>query len=207
MFQKLTPADYLTTTWSGGTTTQLAIFPGNARYADRDFLWRISSATVDLEVSDFTPLPDYDRHIATLEGEITLTHNGGAPLTLVPGQVHSFSGGDETHCLGRCRDFNLMLRKGRAAGIMEALTVTAACRIGRPERPEGLAGNCSEAESKDPFPAACLLYCVSGFVHVAAGEENCTLAAGDSLLTDLDSVTLTPDPGEAKLMLCRMVLT
>ena len=199
MFRKLTPADYLTTAWSGGTTTQLAIFPETARYADRDFLWRISSATVDLEVSDFTPLPDYDRHIATLEGEITLTHNGGAPLTLVPGQVHSFSGGDETHCLDRCRDFNLMLRKGRAAGAMEAIHLT--------DSPTALNTGTSPACPPSSAAEQILLYCVSGSVQAAAGEETCTLTAGESLLTDLPAVTLTPDAGEARLMLCRMGLT
>ena len=58
---KLTPADFVTSTWSGGTTTQLAIAPEGAVYAERSFLWRVSSATVELETSDFTPLPDYNR--------------------------------------------------------------------------------------------------------------------------------------------------
>ena len=57
-FTLLTPADYLTTSWSGGTTTQLTIAPAGAVYADRDFLWRVSSATVELDESDFTALPD-----------------------------------------------------------------------------------------------------------------------------------------------------
>ena len=57
----LTPADDVTTQWSGGATTQLAIAPKGAVYADRDFLWRLSSATVELDESDFTPLPAYDR--------------------------------------------------------------------------------------------------------------------------------------------------
>ena len=118
MIQKLTQDNYTVSAWSGGTTTQLAIWPPEAKYADRDFLWRISSATVDLEESDFTPLPDYDRLISTLEGEIELTHNGGAPLTLRPFEVHSFSGADATHSRGRCRDFNLMLRRGKVRGTM-----------------------------------------------------------------------------------------
>ena len=68
----LTKADYVTTSWSGGTTTQLAIAPEGAVYADRDFLWRLSSATVELDHSDFTPLPDYNRFLSVLEGEIQL---------------------------------------------------------------------------------------------------------------------------------------
>jgi hypothetical protein len=74
----LKPDNYIVSTWSGGTTTQIGIAPQGAVYADRNFMWRISSATVDLEVSDFTPLPDYDRLIATLEGEIDVTGAGDA---------------------------------------------------------------------------------------------------------------------------------
>lgn len=73
----LTQADYQISQWSGGTTTQIAIAPQGALYADRDFLWRLSSATVDLDESDFTPLPDYHRLIAPLRGEMELTHDGG----------------------------------------------------------------------------------------------------------------------------------
>lgn len=55
--QHLTPSDYITTKWSGGLTTQLGIAPAGAVYADRDFLWRLSSATVEDAESDFTALP------------------------------------------------------------------------------------------------------------------------------------------------------
>ena len=50
---KLTSPDFVTTTWSGGKTTQLAIAPDGASYAERAFLWRISSATVELEAYGF----------------------------------------------------------------------------------------------------------------------------------------------------------
>ena len=82
--QHLTPKDYITTKWSGGLTTQLGIAPEGAVYADRDFLWRLSSATVEDTESDFTALPDYERLISTLEGTIELNHNGGEKLTLNP---------------------------------------------------------------------------------------------------------------------------
>ena len=114
--QHLTPSDYITTKWSGGLTTQLGIAPASAVYADRDFLWRLSSATVEDAESDFTALPDYERLISTLEGTIELNHNGGEKLTLNPYEVHRFDGGDNTHSWGCCRDFNLMLRKGKCEG-------------------------------------------------------------------------------------------
>ena len=80
----LTGKDYTTTRWSGGTTTELLIRPRGAVYGQRAFLCRISSATVELAESTFTALPDYTRLIATLEGTITLAHDGGEPLTLAP---------------------------------------------------------------------------------------------------------------------------
>ena len=81
--QHLTPKDYITTKWSGGLTTQLGIAPEGAVYADRDFLWRLSSATVEDAESDFTALPDYERLISTLEGTRLQPH---APQGQVRGQ-------------------------------------------------------------------------------------------------------------------------
>ena len=203
MMKKMTAArDYAVSAWSGGTTTQLAIFPPEAKYSDRDFLWRVSSATVELEESDFTALPDYDRLIATLRGEIVLTHNGGAPLTLRPFEVHAFSGADATHSVGRCTDFNLMLRRGRASGTMEALHLAGSAQTspakGRGSAVSGAEEGCrplaaedspachserSAAESKNPFsPAstvgtsiACPLPGETLLLYCAAGS--CTVGA------------------------------
>ena len=121
----MTPDRYIVSQWSGGTTTQVAIAPEGAVYADRDFLWRISSASVDLEESDFTALPDYHRWISTLEGGMTLSHEGGEKIVLAPYDVHQFDGGVDTHSWGRCTDFNLMLRKGKCEGTVRALKLAA----------------------------------------------------------------------------------
>lgn len=110
--------EYIKSTWSGGTTTQIGIYPADAEYKDRDFLWRISSATVDLEESTFTLLPDYDRIIMTLKGNMELAHNGGNPVTLEPFEIHEFDGADHTLSRGRVVDFNLMLRKNLCRGFV-----------------------------------------------------------------------------------------
>lgn len=112
---------YRTTEWSGGLTTELAIAPEGSAYADRDFLWRLSSATVDAEESRFTALPDYDRIILTLKGKIRLSHNGGEWIELSEYEPHSFDGADETRSVGKVRDFNLMMRKGRCRGRVEVI--------------------------------------------------------------------------------------
>lgn len=118
----LTREDYVTTNWSGGTTTQLAISPEGAVYANRDFLWRLSSAAVELPHSDFTPLPDYNRFLSVLEGEIRLKIGADEPVSLAPGRVAAFDGGVPVESWGRCVDFNLMVRKGRAEGAVEVLS-------------------------------------------------------------------------------------
>ena len=117
----LRPADYTVSDWSGGRTVQLSIGPEGERYADRRFLWRISSATVELETSEFTSLPDYERLIAPIRGEMILSHNGGEEILLRPFEVHRFDGADLTVSKGKCTDFNLMLRKGCITGEMRPI--------------------------------------------------------------------------------------
>ena len=115
--------------WSGGTTTELSIAPENGDYQSRDFLWRLSSATVELEESVFTPLPDFDRIILTLEGEMDICHDGGSWIHLEELSPHRFDGASETRSRGRVTDFNLMLRKGACTGELEALSGSGSWRM------------------------------------------------------------------------------
>lgn len=159
----LTPDDYIISSWSGGTTTQLAISPADADYAERDFLWRVSSAVVGLESSSFTPLPDYERIISVLEGGMSLRHNGGEPIQLGQYQIHRFDGADETRSEGRCTDFNLMLRKGRCAGCMDSLRVAGG------------------KAAFDILPnVEALLYCCNGSTTAKLGGEGVQLEQGQA---------------------------
>lgn len=107
----LHPQDFVTTQWSGGTTTQLFIWPEGADYGRREFSVRISSAVVALEESDFTPLAGVLRYITPLVGGFTLTHPGKAPVAMAPLDApYRFSGEEPTHCVGTATDFNLMLK-------------------------------------------------------------------------------------------------
>ena len=113
----LTEKDYKVGRWSGGSTTELFIWPEGADYGKREFTLRVSSARVDLEESDFTPLQGVLRYITPLSGGFTLTHPGSTPVAMAPLDApYRFSGETPTHCVGRATDFNLML-KG-AAGEM-----------------------------------------------------------------------------------------
>ena len=103
--------------WSGGTTTQIDLFPACSTYGARDFAFRVSSATIEESPSQFTSLPDYQRWIAMLSRPVVLEHafqnrEGLERVELAPLQVHPFDGGTPTTSIGKAVDFNLMLRKG-----------------------------------------------------------------------------------------------
>ena len=111
--------EVITTEWSGGTTSQLAIAPAGAVYADRDFDWRLSSAEVNDEKSTFTPLPDYHRFLTIRKGTLKMRHDGGEWYSIGEGDVAEFEGGSLTESEGKVTDFNLMVRKGRVEGALD----------------------------------------------------------------------------------------
>ena len=165
-------SDYHTSRWSGGTTTELAIAPQGSVYGERDFLWRLSSATVELEESTFTPLADYDRILMTLKGGIQLSHNQGNWISLAEFEPHAFDGADETVSIGKVTDFNLMLRKDRCRGFLlplrmekgETLDLRGALAFDMPEYEE------------------LLIYCYQGELTVTAeAGRSFYLQKGDTL--------------------------
>jgi uncharacterized protein len=101
-------SEQITTSWSGGTTTQLFIYPENANYQERNFLFRISTATVETEESVFTKLPGISRQIMILAGTLKLEHTGRYTKILQKFETDSFEGDWETRGYGKVTDFNLM---------------------------------------------------------------------------------------------------
>ncbi len=113
----------ITNEWSGGTTTQLSIFPENANYTDRDFIWRLSSATVQQENSEFTQLPDYNRILMVLDGKLELNHNDTEIIYLNALDQNEFDGVSQTKSSGKAVDFNLMMRKDKCSGKLKAVSM------------------------------------------------------------------------------------
>ncbi len=101
-------SEQITTPWSGGTTTQLYIYPENSTYQDRNFQFRISTATVETEESVFTKLPGISRQIMILDGTLKLEHTGRYTKILHKFETDSFEGDWETKGFGKVKDFNLM---------------------------------------------------------------------------------------------------
>lgn len=104
----ITKKEYKTSSWSGGTTTELFIYPPESTYQERNFQIRISSATVDVDESNFTKLPDYNRVLMILSGELEINHQNHHSKTLSQYGCDYFDGAWDTSAKGKVRDFNLM---------------------------------------------------------------------------------------------------
>jgi environmental stress-induced protein Ves len=146
----LTPADYRRMPWKngGGHTTEIATFPAGSDFAS--FVWRVSIADV-LQDGPFSPFTDVDRTLVLLAG-------GGMRLTGECGPIELrtafepivFSGDASLQCsllAGPVRDFNLMVRRGKARGTV------VVCRDGN-----------GQLASADTY-----------ICHAAAGAAECTV--------------------------------
>lgn len=143
-----------------GMTREIALFPPGAD--SDDFLWRASVADV-VGPAPFSRFPGVDRVIVLLDGNgfrMTLDDTDVHALT-TPFAPFAFAGEASVTVQlagGPTRDFNLMLRRGRACGRVEAWHVPGGWGC-----PADLA----------------LLYCARGHVEIPDG----TLAGGDTWLT------------------------
>lgn len=99
---------FKTTDWSGGKTTEMFIYPEACIYSDRNFDFRISSATIEVESSNFTPLEGYYRLLTIIDGEIELIVNNSTQVTLKQDEPFWFSGSDDVTSRGKVRDFNVI---------------------------------------------------------------------------------------------------
>ncbi|WP_422361515.1 HutD family protein [Reichenbachiella sp.] len=120
IIQHLKPDSTKIIFWAKGSSQELFIYPPTADFQKRDFLFRISLATVEAESSVFTPFPGVQRTLMLLKGEHTLMHKGYHTKRLSPFEQDTFEGDWETSSLGKATNFNLMCRSG-ASGIMKYL--------------------------------------------------------------------------------------
>jgi len=108
--------------WNGGSTTELFIYPMTSKYATRNFSFRLSTATVNIENSTFTSLPGITRTLMVLDGEMSLTHKDHHTAKLGRFDSDNFKGDWNTFSKGKCSDFNLMTM-GNTQGTVESLHV------------------------------------------------------------------------------------
>lgn len=118
----ITADKFNTINWPGGTSTQLYIYPETSDYALRNFDFRLSTARVEVEKSDFTPLSGISRKIMILDGEIEISHKNHYTKKLNEFDIDEFEGDWETSSIGICVDFNLMTR-GKTKGKLNSLKI------------------------------------------------------------------------------------
>ncbi len=162
----ITADNFKPASWSGGTTTQLFIFPPTASYQQRNFQFRLSSATVDVEKSDFTSLPGFSRKLMILAGKITISHQGHYSKQLNKFDVDTFEGDWNTSSVGKCTDFNLMTTDSTFGEI-------SACIIEK-----GKPLSISIKESCDWY----FIYLFAGIVGMKINDEIVSLSKGDLLV-------------------------
>lgn len=188
-FKVIRRGQYKTTNWSGGTTTELFIFPPGSEYKNRNFTWRLSSASVQTESSTFTSLPGISRIIMVLEGSLQLEHKNYHSAKLGPFDQDSFEGEWVTESYGKAIDFNLMMSK-ECRGNIEAFSIKGNEIIDLYENKRP-----SKEEYKNISEA---IYCVSGQVEVLCDiTEKIKALEGDLIL-------ITRDVDEIR---CKMTLS
>lgn len=94
--------------WDGGETFEYCIYPSTSSYAERNFQWRISSATIVKSPSTFTQFQHYNRHLVMLDNDLQIKRNGQLenyqPLT-----VFQFQSDDHILSYSLGQDYNLMV--------------------------------------------------------------------------------------------------
>jgi environmental stress-induced protein Ves len=168
----LGPEEYRTSAWSGGTTTELFIFPAGSDYKKRDFLFRISTASVSIPFSKFTPLPGINRVIMIIEGEIELEHKNHYSKILHKFDVDTFTGDWESSSRGLCTDFNVMTR-GNYTGIVQPIELQK--------------GKMVEVSNLKEISFLCL-YALKGVSNIKSGDKEFQINSGELfVLQDITS--------------------
>lgn len=111
--------ELITSKWQGGSTTQLAIYPEDSSYREQNFIFRLSTAKVEIAESTFTKLPGVSRIIMILDGVLQLEHKEHYSKTLHKFDTDSFPGDWDTISYGRATDFNLMTI-GKTTGSLQS---------------------------------------------------------------------------------------
>lgn len=163
--------NFAVSNWTGGKTKQLAIFPETAKYLDRNFIWRLSTATCEKEESDFSRLPDYDRVLMVLKGEIVLAHQDVRVARLGELDQDSFDGGYRTKGFGQITDYNLMVAKGNK-GFLDVIVAGE----------DSLTPEIEEEPEYEKFTQT--YFCRDGYATITINGETNMLMPGQQLVVD-----------------------
>jgi len=94
--------------WSGGLTYEYMIYPKTAIYANRDFAFRISSATIEQTPSEFTKFKGYHRYLVMLDNDLDVEVNK-EKKAYGKYEIMKFNSDDEVTSFTKGTDFNWMV--------------------------------------------------------------------------------------------------
>jgi environmental stress-induced protein Ves len=94
--------------WSGGLTYEYMIYPKSANYTDRDFVFRISSATIEQVPSEFTKFMGYHRYLVMLDNCLDIELNKEKKV-YEKYEIMEFNSDDEVNSYTNGMDFNWMV--------------------------------------------------------------------------------------------------
>ena len=94
--------------WSGGLTCEYMIYPETASYSDRDFVFRISSATIEKVPSEFTKFKGYQRYLVMLDNSLHIEVNEEKKV-YEKYEIMEFNSDDEVTSYTKGIDFNWMV--------------------------------------------------------------------------------------------------
>ncbi|OXA65458.1 hypothetical protein B0A67_24375 [Flavobacterium aquidurense] len=94
--------------WSGGSTYEYMIYPKTANYSDRDFAFRISSATIEKVPSAFTKFQGYHRYLVMLDNSLDIEVNKEKKI-YEKYEILEFNSDDEVTSYTKGIDFNWMV--------------------------------------------------------------------------------------------------
>jgi len=167
-FHVLPSHSFTTNQWSGGTTTELFIYPKESSYQERDFLFRLSTATVEVEESTFTSLPGVYRKLMILDGKITINHQDHYKKSLNTFDTDAFEGSWKTTSVGHCKDFNLMLKENTKGDILHI----------------SVPGGETTLQALKCISNMVFVYAAKGICHINVQDKTIDLNVGDLVIME-----------------------
>lgn len=95
MIKLIRPPEYKKSLWKNGqgTTEEIFIYPETAKFPEDDFVFRLSSATIQSQ-NEFSLFPRYKRLLTVVEGKGLLLNDE----PLLKNEVLKFSGSEKIKC-------------------------------------------------------------------------------------------------------------
>jgi environmental stress-induced protein Ves len=113
-----------TVSWANGTSTELFVYPSDGNFQTREFIFRISTATVEAVETTFSDFSGLTRILLPLKGKLTLIHEGRYTTELEPFKQDQFDGAWTTRSKGKVQDFNVIFNTQTTATVIHHALIT-----------------------------------------------------------------------------------